>query len=255
MRFEEERDDNKLYFINQLVFRVSTLEDDKLKKVFINNFFKTKYFRELDLEQYQVKEYDYHQLCFLLSLSPETMLFTVDKFNDMSNFDNNKLHKFFQVRYKETLKTPFNEEQLYFYYAIKILGFTDVLVENRSSVIETNNQILISYYLKDEYFEKEEIDKLKEMVDEKYWFQNYHLILYSADLQADLESSIVKYLIPKRATKDRQKNSYMEFYKGNILSEIPIIRDIPDVLDEIEDYLALRIEESEGDFEDEYTDI
>ncbi|MCG3795980.1 hypothetical protein CON78_26160 [Bacillus toyonensis] len=255
VRFEEERDDNKLYFINQLVFRVSTLEDDKLKKVFINNFFKTKYFRELDLEQYQVKEYDYHQLCFLLSLSPETMLFTVDKFNDMSNFDNNKLHKFFQVRYKETLKTPFNEEQLYFYYAIKILGFTDVLVENRSSVIETNNQILISYYLKDEYFEKEEIDKLKEMVDEKYWFQNYHLILYSADLQADLESSIVKYLIPKRATKDRQKNSYMEFYKGNILSEIPIIRDIPDVLDEIEDYLALRIEESEGDFEDEYTDI
>ncbi|MGN4614157.1 hypothetical protein ACTFOZ_17175 [Bacillus cereus group sp. MYBK71-2] len=255
VRFEEERDDNKLYFINQLVFRVSTLEDDKLKKVFINNFFKTKYFRELDLEQYQVKEYDYHQLCFLLSLSPETMLFTVDKFNDMSNFDNNKLHKFFQVRYKETLKTPFNEEQLYFYYAIKTLGFTDVLVENRSSVIETNNQILISYYLKDEYFEKEEIDKLKEMVDEKYWFQNYHLILYSADLQADLESSIVKYLIPKRATKDRQKNSYMEFYKGNILSEIPIIRDIPDVLDEIEDYLALRIEESEGDFEDEYTDM
>lgn len=62
-------------------------------------------------------------------------------------------------------------------------------------------------------------------------------------------------MIPKRATKDRQKNSYMEFYKGNILSEIPIIRDIPDVLDEIEDYLALRIEESEGDFEDEYTDM
>ncbi|PGS03269.1 hypothetical protein [Bacillus pseudomycoides] len=255
VRFDKGRDDNKLYFINQLVFRVSKLEDDKLKKVFINNFFKTKYFRELDLEQYQVKDYDYHQLCFLLSLSPETMLYTVDKFNDMSNFDNNKLHKFFKVRYREALKTSFNEEQLYFYYAIKIFGFTDVLIENRSRVIETNNQILISYYLKDGYFEKEEIDKLKEMIDEQYWFQNYHLILYSDDLQADLESSIVKYLIPTRAKNEKQKNSYMDFYKENILSELPIIRDIPDVLDEIEDYLALKIEESEGDFEDEYMDI
>ncbi|MDR4914120.1 hypothetical protein RGU76_03095 [Bacillus pseudomycoides] len=255
VRFDKERDDNKLYFINQLVFRVSKLEDDKLKKVFINNFFKTKYFRELEVEKYQVKDYDYHQLCFLLNLSPETMLYTVDKFNAMSNFNNKKLHKFFQVRYREALKTSFNEEQLYFYYAIKIFGFTDILIEYKNSVIETNNQILISYYLKDAYFEKVEIDKLKENVDEQYWFQNYHLILYSAELLADLENSIVKYLIPKKVKMEKQKNSYMEFYKENILSDLPIIRDIPDVFDEIEDYLALRIEESEEGFEGEYTDM
>lgn len=252
-RFDEERDNNKLYFINQLVFRVSKLDDDKLKKVFINNFFKTRYFRELDLGMYQVKEYDYHQLCFLLNLSPETMLYTVDKFDTMNDFNNNKLHKFFQVRYREALNTPFNEEQLYFYYAIKIFGFTDILIENKSKVVETNNQILISYYLKDGHFEKEEIDKLKENTDEQYWFQNYHLILYSDDLLDDLENSIDKYLIPKpvKPINERQKNSYMTFYKENISSEIPIIRDIPDVLDEIKDYLELRIEEMEEGFETE----
>ena len=248
-KFDKERDNNKLYFINQLVFRVSKLNDDKLKKVFINNFFKTRYFRELKLEKYQVKDYDYHQLCFLLTLSPETLLYTVDKFSNMGSFNNAKLHKFFHVRYRESLKTAFNEEQLYFYYAIKTFGFTDILLENKSNVIATNNQILISYYLKDRYFETEEIDKLKEYVDEKYWFQNYHLILYSDDLLADLENSITRYLIPKRITKERQKNSYMEFYKKNILSEVPIIRDFSDVLNEIEGYLELRIEEIEEGFE------
>lgn len=251
VRFDSEKDENKLYFINQLVFRVSKLKDEKLKKVFINNFFKTKYFRELDLEQYQVKEYDYHQLCFLLNLSPETMLYTVDKFNDMSKFNNTKLHKFFSVRYRAALKTSFNEEQLYFYYAIETFGFTDILMENKCSVIETNNQILISYYLKEEYFEKEDIDKLKENVNEQYWFQNYHLILYSLDLQVDIENSILNYLIPKpkKPLNERQMRSYMEFYKKNLLLKIPIIRDISDVREEIDDYLALRIEEMEGRFE------
>jgi hypothetical protein len=249
IRFNKERDDNKLYFINQLVFRLSNLEDDKLKKVFINNFFKTKYFRELDLEKYQVKEYDYHQLCFLLNFSPESMLYSVDKFSTMSKFDNEKLRKFFHVRYKEALQRLFNEEQLYFYYALKIFGFTDLLTVTKGAVIETNNQILISYYLKDGIFDQGEIDILKEKEDEQFWFQNYHLILYSPDLRADLDNSIVRYLIPKRAYKEHQKNTYIEFYKKNILLEIPIIRDISGVLDEINDYLELRIKEIEADFE------
>ncbi|ARD48488.1 hypothetical protein [Sporosarcina sp. P33] len=251
VRFDKEKSNNKLYFINQLVFRVSKLKDDKLKKVFINNFFKTKYFRELELEEYQVKDYDYHQLCFLLSSSPETILYTADRFNNMSNFENNKLRQFLHVRYREALKTSFNEEQLYFYYAIKIFGFEDILVENKDRIIETNNQILISYYLKDRFFEQEDITKLKERDDERYWFQNYHLILYTDDLNTDLENSITKYLIPKNATKAKQKTSYMNFYKENISSGLSIIRDIPDVLQEIEDYLALRIEEMEEDFEEE----
>lgn len=254
-KFNEERNYNKLYFINQLVFRLSKLQDDKLKKVFINNFFKSKFFRELNLEKYQVRDYDYHQLCFLLNLSPESMLYTVDKFRDMSSFVNDKLHKFLQVRYKEVLQQPFNDEQLYFYYAIKMFGFTDILKETKDAVLESKNQILISYYLRDGQFGKEEIDILKENDDEQYWFQNYHLILYSADLLADLENSIIKYLIPKEAKKEKQKRSYMKFYKENLLLKHAIFRDIPNVLEEIKDYLALRIEESEAKNEDEDFDI
>lgn len=73
-RFNDDRDNNKLYFINQLIYRMSKLKDDKLKKVFINNFFKTKYFQELDLEKFKVKVYDYHQLCFLMKFTPECMI-------------------------------------------------------------------------------------------------------------------------------------------------------------------------------------
>lgn len=251
IRFNPEKEDNKLYFINQLVFRISKLENDKLKKVFINNFFKTKYFRELDLEKYQVKDYDYHQFCFLLNLSPESMLYTADKFSAMSRFDKDNVQKFFEVRYKEALQKEFNEEQLYFYFAIKMFGFTNILSKWKGEVIKSNNQILISYYLKDEQFEEEEILLLKEKDDEQYWFQNYHLILYSDDLLEDLDESILKYLIPKSAEKERQITSYMDFYRGNLLLENTIIRDIPDVLNEVKDYLALRIEESEAGFETE----
>ncbi|MED3855293.1 hypothetical protein P4607_28635 [Priestia megaterium] len=77
--------------------------------------------------------------------------------------------------------------------------------------------------------------------------------MYSDDLLADLENSIDKYLIPKpvKPINERQKNSYMTFYKENISSETPIIRDIPDVFDEIKNYLELRIEEIKEGFETE----
>jgi len=250
IRVNKDKDNNKLYFINQLVFKMSNLEDDKLKKVFINNFFKTRYFRELPLEIYQIKNYDYHQLCFILKYSPEAMLYAVDKFSTMKSFNKNKLYKFFKVRYKESLQEPFNEEQLYFYYALKILEFTDILEGAKDAVLESENQILISYYLKDKLFSSEDINILKANDNEKYWFQNYHLILYSVDLAADLENSINKYLIPKKANKQPQKNSYMDFYKENIVLRNSIIRDITDVCVEIENYLRLRIEESEEAFEE-----
>lgn len=261
VRFDEERNNNKLYFINQIVYRMSNLEDNKLKKTFINNFFKTKYFRDLKLHKYQVKNYDYHQLCFLFKFSPEAMLYSIDKFNVMNDFDKNRLRKFFKVRYTEILQESFNDEQLYFYYAIKILNFTDLLIEQKDVVLKSNNQILISYYLKDRLFGNQDIDILKVKSDEKYWFQNYHLILYSSDLLADLENSIYKYLIPtnakeqvndkpgKRAKKVFQKKSYMDFYKQNLGLENSIIRDISDVQAEIQDYLRLRIEENEANFE------
>lgn len=245
IRFDSERDNNKLYFINQLVYRMSNLKDEKLKKVFINNFFKTKYFRELDLNKYKFRNYDYHQLCFLLKFSPESMLYSIDKFNSMKDFNKEKIKRFLQIRYKESLYQLFNDEQLYYYYSIKILGFKDILIDLKNLVLKSENQILISYYLKDNIFEKEDIKLLKENFDKKYWFQNYHLILYSEDLKNNLEDSINDYLIPKNATSDKQKNTYYEFYSKNINANNTIIRDISNVNEEIDCYLNLKIEENE----------
>ncbi|AWK51083.1 hypothetical protein DIC82_08670 [Clostridium beijerinckii] len=265
IRFKEKRNDNKLYFINQIVYRLSKLNDDKLKKIFINNFFKTKYFRELNFSKYQVKNYDYHQLCFILKFSPESMLYAVDKFNGMDNFDNRKLYKFFKIRYKESLQESFNEEQLYFYYAIKILGFTDILIEEKDTVLRSNNQILISYYLKDSIFKSEDIEILKQNDTEEFWFQNYHLILCTPDLLGNIENSIYRYLMPinakekaedsndKKKKKGFQRESYMNFYKENLELNISFIKDISNVHTEIKNYLNLKIEESEVAFESQET--
>lgn len=256
LRFVSEKEDNKLYFINQIIYRISKLDDEKIKKVFINNIFKTKYFRELPLENYKIKEYDYHQLCFIMKYSPESMLYSIDRFSEMQSFNNNNVKKFFSIRYKEALKETYNEEQLYYYYAIKILGFEDILTQQSSLVAKSNNQILISYYHKDRLFDEEALNYLKSLTEESYWFQNYHLILYHEDLLNDLENNIEKYLIPKKVmlsscTKDKErlKNStYLEFYRNNLESSKAIIRDIENVKQAIIEYLDLKIAESEAEF-------
>lgn len=259
IRFNSEKDDNKLYFINQMVYRMSKLDDDKLKKIFVNNVFKIRYFRELPLEKFQVKEYDYHQLCFLLKFSPESMLYAIDRFAGMEAFEKQKLHRFFQIRYKESLTKSYNEEQLYYFYAISMFEFDDILEQYKELVSKSNNQILISYYLKRNLFGQAEIDFLKNLFDEKYWFQNYHLILYCPDLLANIEDSIEKYLIPKKVllplcnkqSKLIKRTSYMEFYKANLEGGKAIIRDIPSVKETIIEYLELRMEESEEALEDD----
>lgn len=228
---------------------MSKLQDDKLKKVFINNFFKTKYFRQLDLRKYQIRNYDYHKLCFILKFSPEALLYAIDKFSEMDGFEKRKMEKFLKIRYREVLQQPFNDEQLYYYYAIKILDFKDILKETSNFVLKSDNQVLISYYLKDKIFEEEDINLLKENYDEKYWFQNYHLILYLEELQLNLEESIEKYLMPKMATKDKQKNMYKSFYSENIRAKKSIVRDVVQVNSKIKTYLSLKIQESETKFE------
>lgn len=149
-KFRKNQDNNKLYFINQLIYRMSKLKDDKLKKVFINNFFKTIYFQELDLEKFKIKTYDYHQLCFLMKFTPECMLYLIGRLNEMSDFDNNELYEFFKVTYVQALKSEYNEEQLY-YYSIKIFNFDDILKNASELVLKSDNEILISYYLKEKY--------------------------------------------------------------------------------------------------------
>lgn len=144
-----QRDSQKrLVFINQLIYRCSLLEDDKLRRVLINGFFRTKYFREdIKLSKYTFRDYDIHQLCFLFKLSPECLLYSADKFMEVSNFNCNMFKQFFEVRYKESLKKDFHEEQLYYFYAMKLWGFDEICKQQSEAVLRSKNQVLISYYI------------------------------------------------------------------------------------------------------------
>jgi len=257
IRFKSDSENNKMYFVNQIVYRMSQLADEKLRKTFVNNFFKTEYFKDLDLDKFQIKNYDYHQLCFIFKSSPEVLLYTINKFNNMSRFDKSKIEKFLTVRYMESLKHPYHEEQLYYYFALKTLGYDSTLNHASDDAIKSRNQLLISYYLKDDFFNSSQINTLKRFKDEKYWFQNYHLILYVSDMRVNLNISIEEYLIPKKAcdTPARpQKATYLNFYERNINSGIALIKEICDVNDEVENYLDLKIHEAREAYESECND-
>ena len=188
-------------------------------------------------------EYDYHQLCFLLKISPESLLYTSDIFNDMSGFDNQKIKIFLKARYKEALISAFHDAQLYYYYATRCYHLDECLEDTAEMVLKSQNQILISYYLKDGLFSEDQINSLKLLDNEKFWFQNYHLILYTPDLRTDLEESITKYLMPQRANTDLRQSRYRDFYKKNLTLGKAIINEIPVVTENIEDYLEKRHQE------------
>lgn len=234
----------KLVFLNQLIYRCSLLEDDKLRKILINGFFRTKYFREdIMLSKYAFKDYDIHQLCFLFKLSPECLLYSADKIMEISNFHADDFKQFFEVRYKESLKKDFNEEQLYFFYAMKLWEYDDMLRQQNELVIQSRNQILISYYLLENWFSMEQVKKLMQQKEEELWFQNYHLILCTQELFDNIDSSIDEYLLPVFAKKENQKKAYREFYKKNLLAKQFIVMSIDEVGAELHNYLEIRFAE------------
>ncbi|MGM9978164.1 MAG: RNA-directed DNA polymerase [Clostridium sp.] len=222
-RYNKSMNNNKLYFINQLIYRISKLKDDRQRKVFLNTFFKSTYFNNIDITKYDMEESNYHQLCYIFKFCPETMLYAINKFKNISYFTGDTFKKFLKVRYQETLLKSYNEEQLYYYYVIKILKLDLILKETEDIVVKSNNQILISYYLKDNIFNDKNIELLKSKKDECYWFQNYHLILFT-DLKNNIENSIQEYLIPEyiRLNPKNKKNitlkqeTYMKFYTTNL---------------------------------------
>lgn len=234
----------KLVFINQLIYRCSLLEDDKLRRVLINGFFRTKYFREdINLSKYAFKDYDIHQLCFLFKLSPECLLYSVDRFKKVSNFDANKFKMFFEVRYKESLKKDFHEEQIYYFYAMKLWGFDEFLKQQTTLVINSKNQVLISYYIIEKWFSSDQIEFLKQQKKEELWFQNYHLILCTQELFDDLDNSISEYLLPSFAKKNVQKDAYKDFYRNNLQAKKAIVMSIDEVGEELQEYLNIRFDE------------
>jgi len=144
-----------------------------------------------------------------------------------------------------------HDVQLYFYYALKLLGFDEMLCEMQDIVVETQNQVLISYYLKDGFFDQNQIDKLMKMNGEEYWFQSYHLILFRQELVSDLQTSITKYLIPERVKqmqkgKAAKERRYMDFYLDNLNKKNQMIENIQEIKNKVAEYLKLRDEETKN---------
>ena len=118
-------------------------------------------------------------------------------------------------------------------------------------VLQTENQVLISYYIQLDLFSESQYLQLKNLTDEKYWLQNYHLILERTELFSDLENAINTYLVPKKCfptdtpIKMNRKLVYYEFYYDNLISRKSIIVAPTDMSTAIDLYLNCRfIEES-----------
>lgn len=164
---------------------------------------------------------------------------------------NSNTKSFLKARYKESLRHELHDVQLYFYYTIKVLGFDDIVRETTDFVLQSQNQILIAYYLKDNVFSPNQISSLKTIEGEEYWFQNYHLILYTNALNCDLNTNIKKYLIPERLVvkpNTIKEKRYYSFYYDNLKQGHALINDISKVTDNIKKYLELRYEETAEDF-------
>lgn len=238
----EKKGKRNFYFINQLIYRKSNLKDTKLQKVFINNFFKSTYYHNLSLENYELQDFNCHQLFSMFKFSPEILLYTLPKFKKFDLFIK-KIEKFLSVRYHNSLETNFFEEQLYYFYAIKSLGLDDILIKNKDSVLNKNNQILKSYYLIYNFFDSNDIDILKNNIDEDQWFVNYHLILSLNDVK-NLEDNIRTYLIPKLAVgKPSKEDNYLKFYKENLDSKKTLIKKVDSLELGIQEYINLKISE------------
>lgn len=241
--------DYRLVFINQIIYRLSRLSDYKQKRILMTGFFRTKYFRkDFNLEKATFREYDIHQLCFLFRENPEVFLYCADLLPKIKNFCDyeTKFRKFFTIRYVEALKKSYHEEQLYYFYVMSLWGYDDLLKNSAQLVMRSENQVLISYYIVNDWFDTLQMQYLKSETGEDKWFQNYHLIMFSADLRADIDASIDTYLVPKDVSKLQAKNNFRSFYKTNILNNTLMIRKISDVCTELHDYLDLRFEAAEA---------
>lgn len=239
-----------LVFINQLLYRISDFSI-KNKRIFINNFFKGKYFYSIKekLTEYELTDYEYHELCYLYRTSPEALLYSIELIKQLPDFDSEKIKKFFEVRFKESLKNQHHDIQLYYYYAIIILNLNDILDDTSDLVLKTENQLLISYYIQSDMFSEDQYSQLKTFTDEKYWFQNYHLVLNNEELYMDLENSINTYLIPKKCilkNTEKQvirKQNYYNFYLDNLQARKSIVVNPQDISSAIDVYLNRRFEE------------
>lgn len=228
---------NNLFFTNQLIYRLNKIDDYKKRRVFIVNFFKSEFFRSIDFSKTYFAEYNYHQLLYLIKEFPEIVLYInsiLDAFDELKSIDFvDKIIGF----YKRSLCSNYHDEQLYFFYLLHKLNAIDKIKCEKlnKKVLETKNYILISYYISNNLFYIDEINTIKGYDKENYWLVYYYLILKDEALYADLENSIVRYLIPKSATGD-VINAYKEFYFENLNAKNDILVSIDKISSKIDEY-------------------
>ena len=231
----------KYWFTNQLLYRSSKLVDEKLKYVLCVNFFKSNFFNSINPSEYELQSYSIHQILSLYKKYPEIMLYSIEKFCFYTEFKE-AINEFLIVRFRESLTKEHHEEQLYYFYVIKLLKLEEILNDalNVELVAKSNNQILISYYALYKYFNVNVVDELLQNAKEENWFQNYHLIMiYKTDKYNDM----IDTLIPDYAKTETQKQTYKNFYLENLNKGIAFIKKIDDVYNEIQIYKKIKNEE------------
>lgn len=226
-------------FFTQIVYRVSQIAELKYKRIFLANFFKTYYFRKLNPKQYTLSESDFNYICYIYKTMPETILYSLDKVKQMHGFNLELFKEFLISRFKSSFFIGNYEEEVYVYYAFKLCGFNDELKGFKKDVLYSNNQVLISYFILDKIIEKLDYEPFVANVRENEWLQNYHYCLVYDKSKLDI-------LIPNGAKKERQKETYTDFYKTNLANNIAILKPIETVTADIYKYIDLKIASYNG---------
>ena len=222
-------------FFTQLVYRLGQITEIKYKRIFLANFFKTYYFNELKPELYTLSDSDFNYVCYIYKLMPETIIYSLPKIKEINNFNAIKFKDFLNTRFAVSLKNKKFEDQVYFYYAMKICDFDEELKKLKEEVVHTGNQILISYYLIDKFISKEEYNNFFPNKREQDWLQNYHYIL-------TYDKDNLELLIPDHAKdNDNKKKSYYDFYKENLDNNISFLRSIDQVETAVDEFIELKI--------------
>ena len=235
---------NNLFITNQLIYRIEKIDEYRLKKVFIVNFFKSQFFRKIDLTKTFLDNYNYHQILYIIKNFPEVVLYMDSIFDNFDEFKSEDFVNKIIYFYKKSLLSNYHDEQLYFYYLISKLGVTDRIKDKDTNdcVLKTGNSLLMAYYVKYGIFMDEQIQYLKDTdnFDDEYWLVYYYLIINDSNLFNDLENSILKYLIPSNTTSPELVSIYKEFYLDNLSSKIEILVPINKIKDKLNEYYSIK---------------
>lgn len=239
-------------FINQIIYRMTKLQEPKLQAVFVKNFFKGSFFTRIDPNIYNFTFENLHQLQFIMKKFPETILYIMPK---IRRYDLVKQHmpNFFLVFFNEIINSKYYEEQMYVLYGLHTLNVDEISKNKKifEAVMSTGNQILKSYFIIN-YLPKGYDLRSLLVKNEENWFLNYHIIMKMND--SNLDDDIDEYLIPEfvktkllsnpnNSQYIEKKNKYHSFYKNNILLNNKIFKSLKEVEIEITSYLNEKIKE------------